>query len=131
MPEDALSFLFTPPCLIEKARENRGHLKLLRFSRAFETERDAAAINTLGLATLSLMSQHQGGHRLSLPKGVYSLRYFVETTGLTDHRMTIPSRRARVGTAQAQRGPTHVDRVGTAQLAIVALSLQAPVVEPM
>ncbi len=30
-----------------------------------------------------------------------------------------PSRRARVGTAQAQRGPTHVDRVGTAQLAIV------------
>ncbi len=30
-----------------------------------------------------------------------------------------PSRRALMGTAQAQRGPTHVDRAGTVQLAIV------------
>ncbi len=33
--------------------------------------------------------------------------------------MQIPSRRALMGTAQAQHSPAHVDRVGTAQLAFV------------
>ncbi len=54
--------------------------------------------------------KEQNKQQLQLPLG--GLEEFSDYPGCP------PSRRAFMGTAQAQRGPTHLDRVGTAQLAI-------------